>query len=642
MYERRLKIFLTLVGLGVAVMLLRLGYLQLLMGDQFRQRAADMLVRGRILPTCRGQILDRRGRVLATDAACFDLCFDYGMLARDRRWVRRRLRRIAADENLSRDDPRVQEIFEHYDQRTWRLAEELTATSRNEMMSAAESAVARVEAIRAAIGCRPLEEDLPHPIVRGLTQAKAMEVLSHADEMIGVTVQPSHQRRYPYADAACHVIGRVGRVNRGDLGRNGWRGELPVEVQLACYLPGDVVGRVGVEKACDKPLRGARGYRRIHRSGVPSGQIAPVFGSDVQLTLDIELQKVLAERLLARRHRGAIVVIDVPTGEVLALASVPTYDLNAYRMAFPRLNADRLNLPLWNRAVAVRYPPGSTFKPIIALGALAGGVITPATAFTCRGYLHDPSAFRCWTWKSRTGHGPLRLVEALEQSCNVFFYNLGERFGLRRMNDWLGRMGFRQAPGAGLPDERATHLPDPHRVTGAGEARFLAMGQGQVTTTPLHVANAIAAIARDGQFRSPLLMKVIDRATGRAAPLVPQEVYGVGASLEQVRLIQEGMYRVVHGSRGTARKFRHASVTMAGKTGTATTAARRADTDGDGTPDAVLEGDTAWFVGFAPYRKPQIAFAVVVEYSSQSGGATCGPIALEVLDACLNSGYLQP
>jgi len=642
MYERRLKIFLAMVGVGVAVMLVRLGYLQLLLGEEFRQRARDLLVRGRTLPTCRGQIRDRRGRVLATDAACFDLCFDYGMLARDRRWVRRRLRRIAADEGLPRDDPRVQEIFEHHDQRTWRLAQDLTGTGRNEMMAAAENAVARVQAIRAAIRCRPLEEELPHPIVRGLTQAKAMEILSHADEMIGVTVQPSHRRRYPYADVACHVIGRVGRVTRADLRRNGWRTELPVEVQLACYLPGDVVGRVGVEKACDEPLRGARGFRRIHRSGQAVGQIAPVFGSDVQLTLDIELQKVLADRLRARRHRGAIVVIDVPTGEVLALVSVPTYDLNTYRMDFPRLNADTLNLPLWNRAVAVRYPPGSTFKPLIALGALAGGVITPATAFNCRGYLHDPGAFRCWTWKHRRGHGTLRLVEALEQSCNVFFYNVGERFALRRMNDWLGQMGFRQVPGTHLPDERPSHLPDPQRVTGAGEARFLAIGQGQITTTPLHVANAIAAIARDGQFRSPLLMKVVDRATGRAAPAVPQEVRRLPVTAAHLRLVQEGMYRVVHGSRGTARKFRHASVTMGAKTGTATTAARRADTDGDGTPDVVLEGDTAWFVGFAPYRKPQIAFAVVVEYSDQSGGATCGPIALEVLDACMKFGYLTP
>jgi penicillin-binding protein 2 len=321
------------------------------------------------------------------------------------------------------------------------------------------------------------------------------------------------------------------------------------------------------------------------------------------------------------------------------MVSLPTYDVNTYRRDFDRLSRDQVRLPLWDRTVAVRYPPGSTVKPLAALAGLYTGEITPEKTFHCKGYLHNPHAFRCWTWKSHRGHGDMNVVSAIEQSCNVFFYNVGERLGVRRQVEWLGKFGFADRPGTLLPSERKGLLPDPRRVRNVGEARQLAIGQGQAEVTPMHVANAMATIARDGEFRSPILVRELKSK---------QQVHRIPSSAEHIRLVQKSMYKVVHSPLGTGYKHaRDLEIEICGKTGTAETPGRRIriDSDGDGRLDrwgpVVCTGDTAWFAGFAPYRNPRIAFVVMVEYSDTGGGQTCGPIARQVVRICRAFGYLN-
>ena len=640
MYERRLKIFLLIVGLGMLVILARLAYMQLLQADELRAQAEEKLTLWETLPTTRGRIFDRRNRVLAENEPCYEFCLHYRMLTEDlptrSRWVHRQLRRLRRQEGLSA--AQAEEIYRRRVKRTWELAQRLTGATRNEMARAAQDAVRRVRAWRRSHGGPVREENMPHPIVTGLDEAQAVALRLRLKEMVGASVRPAHRRRYPAGAAACHIIGRLGPVTRQEMAALNPAGQLSLQAELSRYLPGDLIGKGGVEKACERLLRGRRGrYWRKRRTGQVVREVPPIPGQDVHLTLDLELQRELAARL---GRPGAIVVLDVPTGEVLAMVSLPTYDLNRYRREFPKLAADKVDLPLWNRAVAVRYPPGSTFKPLAAMAGLASGRITPSSTFNCPGYLISPTypAFRCWIYKRyHRGHGPLNVVGALEHSCNVYFYKLGQKLTLPGLVRWLRLMGFADVPGTGLPEERPGILPDPATVTGVGEARYLATGQGRVAVTPLHVANAMAAIARGGEFRTPLLVRELSGA---------QQVRRLPISAEQVHVVAEGMYRVVNSPSGTAYKYaRDPEIEICGKTGTAQTAPRRVDSNGDGRIDArdrvVRSGDTAWFAGFAPYRKPRIAFAVVVEYAQGGGGKVCGPIARDVVRICRRRGYLD-
>lgn len=255
--------------------------------------------------------------------------------------------------------------------------------------------------------------------------------------------------------------------------------------------------------------------------------------------------------------------------------------------------------------------------------------------------MHTPDEFGCW---KKDGHGSLAVVEAIQRSCNVFFYHLGEHLGLRRHCRWLTELGLADVPGTGLPQERRGLLPDPRRSRYAGEARLLAIGQGKVMTTPMHVANAMAAVARRGEFRTPLLVREVrDRQQAKKLKYT-QQVRKLAVSPDHVALVREAMYKAVNTAAGTGYRAYDPQIAICGKTGTATTEPRRVDSNGNGRIDRtdriVRSGDTLWFAGFAPYRDPRIAFAVLVEYAEGGGGRVCGPIAGEVVRICREFGYL--
>jgi len=496
MYKRRLKVFLSLMATCVVVLVGRLVQLQLVQGQEFRRQADELLTYGELLPTARGQILDRRGRVLAYDQACFDFCLDYGMLTEDERWLARQAREISRREGVHAD--RAEALLRRRIMDTWRLAAEMTGTAWNDMARAAEDTVARVRAIRRIVGGPIREEYRPHPVIAGLDEEMAAEIRARLGEMVGASVRPSHRRWYPYGRAACHIIGVLGETAPDELG--GGDGGRPLAERVNDYLRGDWIGRTGVEKLCedlrDPPvsLRGRRGYRRVERTGRLLEELPAKLGDDVHLTIDVELQRAVAAELA---RPGAAVVIDVPTGEVLAMVSLPSYDLNQYRRRFRALVADTADLPLLNRAVAARYPPASTVKPVVAAAALTTGAVRPDERITCKGYLHNPGEFRCWIYKQYgLAHGPLDVVAAIEKSCNIFFYTAGQRLGLRRLNEWFARFGFADAPGTHLPEEQPGQMLNPRQVRGVGPIRYAAIGQGPVALTPLHVANAMATIAR--------------------------------------------------------------------------------------------------------------------------------------------------
>ena len=663
MYKQRIKVFL---GLLAAVFLLLVGklvQLQVIEGKQYRHNAEEAMRKVSILPVMRGKITDRKGRILAMDEPCFDLCLHYRLLTNDPVWIRDQTRQIARERRIDKAEAAV--VYQQRADRTWAMARELAARAGMNLDAAAATAVEKVQAVRRIVNrdradeISVREEEQCHPVIAGLDELTAIRLRTDADQMIGLSIEPSHRRWYPFGSDACHVIGMTGRVWPEEIeSLNIKADQAPwLERMRSNYLPGDTIGKVGVEKMCEQYLRGRRGYRRYRLSGETLREEPTVQGGDVHLTLDIVLEKQIAEMFEAKGFTGAAVVLNlgepqVPMNEVLAMVSVPMYDLNDYAKNYPSLVTDEVRLPLMHRAIVQRYQPGSTVKPLAAIAALAEGVITTTSTIDCRGYMYNPDSFRCWIYRRfGVGHGPLNVTEGLQHSCNIFFYTLGQRLGTRRLCEWFCMFGLAEPPGTGLPNERAGTVPTEqwlrarsNRGYQPGDARFMAVGQGLLTVTPLHMADAIATIARDGVFLSPMLaLEAGPKQVRRDLPIAPA----------YIQAVKEGMYRVVNDRRGTAWKYFHGpgvtpveGVDICGKTGTATTAPQRIDSNNNGRIDqgdqVVRSGDTAWFVGFVPRDNPQIALAVTVEYvGAGGGGGNAGPIGLEIVRLCKNMGYIR-
>jgi len=664
MYKQRIKVFL---GLLAAVFLLLVGklvQLQVIEGKQYRLKAEEAMRKVSILPVMRGKITDRNAHTLAMDEPCFDLCLHYRLLTNDPAWIRDQVRQIARKGHF--DKAEAAAVYKERAERTWATARELAARSGTDLDEAVRTVVEKVRAVRRIVNrdradeITVAEEEQLHPVIARLDDMTAFGIREEIDAggLVGIAVEPSFWRKYPFGSDACHVIGMTGKVwpeEMEDL--NIKDDQAPwLERMRSNYLPGDTIGKVGVEKMCEQYLRGRRGYRRYRLSGETLREEPTVQGGDVHLTLDIVLQKQIAEMFEAKGFTGAAVVLNLgepraPMNEVLAMVSVPTYDLNDYARNYPSLVKDEVRLPLMHRAIVQRYQPGSTVKPLAAIAALTEGVITTATTIDCRGYMYNPDSFRCWFFKKYgLMHGPLNVTEGLQHSCNIFFYTVGQRLGTRRLCEWFCLFGLAEPPGTGLPGERAGTVPTEqwlrarsNRGYQPGDARFMAVGQGLLTVTPLHMADAIATIARDGVFLSPTLaLEAGPKQVRRDLPVIPAHM----------KAVKEGMYRVVNDRQGTAWHVFHdpgvipvEGVEICGKTGTATTAPQRIDSNNNGRIDEgdqiVRSGDTAWFVGFAPRDNPQIALAVTVEYVEGGGGKNAGPIALEIVRLCKNMGYLR-
>lgn len=664
MFNRRLITFLVLVGGLMLIILARLAQLQLRYGDHYAAEAEKSMRYVRSLATHRGDILDRNGRTLATDLACSEFRMDFRALLVDRvrrdtrrlmeqeglsadraqrrveqrldeigelellvRWMGRRARVIARDERIGEDQ--AMELLVTRVAATIDRAAAVAGVSRSVLESNADTVIDRVSTWRRRVGTLLAEEVASHAVLDGLDDRTASLLRDEAPNMIGASVGPSTMRDYPYGDIACHVIGRVGRVSREVLDA-----DPEPDDPLRRYLPDETVGMSGVERLCERTLRGRRGLLERRVTGEVLAHVEPVGGRDVRLTIDIELQEQLTalmrgydeqRGIRAGMYNGAAVVIDVPTGDILAMVSTPTYDLNTYSADYRALVADHENFPLLNRAVARAYPPGSTMKPITAVTALSRRIIAPGTQFTCHG--HDDSRKpRCWF---KSGHGTIALSEAMMNSCNAYFTALADLLGPDRLTAGMREFGLGAAPGTGLPGETAGVVPDLDwlgrrygRSWWPSDGRFMSIGQGLVLASPLQVVNAIAAIARDGLYRPAVLIREID-----AAPIGRQ----LDISMAHLHVVQEGMCRVVNDPASqTAYKYaRHPAVTVCGKTGTAQTE----------RPGRSM----AWFVGYAPRERPRVAFAFVLDYvePGEGGGKTAGPLAPALIDILLALGYLQ-
>lgn len=469
----------------------------------------------------------------------------------------------------------------------------------------------------------------------------------------GVALATRPVRRYPYGPVAAHALGYVGAISEDD--------EARLEPERRYHPSLDQIGKAGLEKSYERVLHGIGGFRDllVNAEGRSvTGELAdsgmrrelPVAGDDLVLSLDIELQQAAETAMTGRR--GAVIAMDPWNGDVLVLASLPTYDPNLFSQGISTADYGRLtqdpDQPLFNRALRGTYPPGSTIKPLMALVGLENGVVTPEDSRFCRGFFTLPnSSHRYRDWK-REGHGTVDMREAVMTSCDVYFYSLAATLGIERIHDSMSRYGFGKPTGLDVDGESAGIMPSPAWKKGAfrsrenqvwfpGETVIVGIGQGYWTATPMQLAHATALLATRGKHFKPRLVRgQRDPASGRVRERPPVPLEPVRLQDEDSwQVIVDAMVAVTSGPRGTAaRAASGAGYSIAGKTGTAQVFSIGQNERYDEKAIDERLRDHALFVAFAPAEDPKLVVSVLVE-NGGSGSAVAAPVARAVFDAYL-------
>jgi penicillin-binding protein 2 len=447
----------------------------------------------------------------------------------------------------------------------------------------------------------------------------------NASSYAGASLEPRGRRRYIYNDFATHVLGYVGEVSQE---------MVDASAGPRAYRLGDVYGRSGVEAFCEDDLRGHDGARRVqvNAAGEELFELVekaepPLPGHDVELTIDFPLQNAIENELWPPGKAGAAVVMDVRTGELLAAVSKPGYDLNRFSTGisnadYELLRADPLT-PLFNRYARAGYPPGSTFKIVSSAAAIENHIVRIDQALQpCYGSFRIGNhTWKCWEEK---GHGSLAMLHGFEQSCDVYYYQIGRLLGIDRLGATARRLGLGHATGFDLPEERGL-VPDSEyydRVYGkrGWTSTFVinaVIGQGEVLVTPLQMARLAAAVANGGRLFKPQIVHRVLDANGRVLRATEPKLERDGMfSPVEANFLRRAMLEVVIGTRGTGHAALPESILVAGKTGTAQSPGKKED--------------HAWFVFFAPYDDPQIAGAVIVENSGH-GGSISAPLVRQII-----------
>ena len=581
-----------IVVLGVLVF--RYYSLQIVQHDDFMTQSDRNRIRVEVIPPTRGQILDRKERPLAANKPTF---------------------LIGVVKERSEDPAALVDS----------LTERLSLTDR-ELRAFQERSERR----------RPFEAV---PIKLGLDDAALAKVAVDLHQLPGVVVDAKLTRDYPYGEALSHVLGYVGRVSAEDL----------FELDAERYRGTLHTGKVGLEKRYEPLLHGKPGYQYVETNA--HGRVlrvlekqAPVPGKNLRLYLDLDLQREAVAAL--GDQRGAVVALDPLTGGVLAMVSNPSYDPNLFVEGisysdYAELRGS-LDTPLLNRAVQGQYPPGSTVKPLISLGALARDFITPDTEIRDPGWYQlpgDDRRYRDWTLRVRgTGHAEtVDLRMAIAESCDTYYYDLAHRMGIDAIAEMLQPFGLGQRTGIDIPGEQDGILPSTDWKRAAlgepwypGETISAGIGQGYMLTTPLQLAQAAMVLANKGESFVPSVVHRVDDLTvgGVQRPSLPMDEADWQA-------VVVGMVDVVHSPRGTAAGIsRGIGYQIAGKTGTTQVVSIAQDAIYD--EDAISERNRnhGLFIAFAPVENPRIVVAVIAE--NGGGSRAASPVARRIMDAWLS------
>jgi penicillin-binding protein 2 len=471
----------------------------------------------------------------------------------------------------------------------------------------------------------------PIVLIQDASDAQVAAVLARRLELPDILVEQVPTREYPTHDLAAHLFGYVGEVTEAQLARP----------EFAALRMGALVGQSGVEQIYNALLMGRDGARRVvvnslGREIETLGERPPSEGQRVQLTIDYDLQKAAEDGFRASGFWGSAVVLDPRNGEILTLVSLPAFDPNRFagridRATWVALNTDRLR-PLQNRAIQGRYSPGSTFKIVVAVAALEEGVASPRFRVHCGGGgTFYGRFFKCHLAR---GHGSVDMRTAMEKSCNTYFYTLGNLVGVDRLHKWATALGLGVKTGVDLPHEVEGIMPSTEwkrRRTGekwyAGETISVAIGQGQVSVTPLSQAVMMSTVANGGTRHVPHLVKAVDQGSGWEPVPAPPPPSVTPMAADHVRALHEGLWMAVNAA-GTGGRARITGRNVAGKTGTAQVISNQGKQRA-GATDRDLR-DHGWFVFFAPHDQPEIAGVVFTEHSG--GGYLSAPIARHVME----------
>lgn len=478
------------------------------------------------------------------------------------------------------------------------------------------------------------------PIRSRLTEEEVARFAAQRYKFPGVEVRARLFRSYPLGETASHALGYMGRINTRDLER------IDEEGQAANYRGTDHIGKTGLEQRYEFEMHGTSGFESVEVDAGGRGirvlsRTPPVSGNNLNLTIDAKLQQV-AETAFGKR-RGALVAIDPENGEILALVSMPTYDPNLFVDGIRSddwdvLNTD-INKPLLNRAIYSAYPPGSTFKPFMALGALTAGKRTPQQSISDPGYFN----FGNHTFRDdkKGGHGMVNMYTSIVHSCDTYYYILANEWGIEGLSDFMGRLGFGSKTGIDIDGESRGILPSPawkerrfkrpeQQKWYAGETISIGIGQGYNSYTMMQLAQATAMLANNGVGYKPHLVRSItDPRSGEVRQMPLEKTHEVALKPEHVEVIKNAMVGVNKEGTGT-KAFAGAKYVAAGKTGTAQVFSLKGGTYSHGGTKEFLR-DHALFIAFAPADKPKIALAVIVE-NAGFGATSAAPITRQVFD----------
>ena len=589
-YKRRLNGAILCVLAAFAILIMRLFYLQVIEGEEFRRLSQNNCIRLQQIDPPRGLIFDCNGRLLVDNRPSFDL----SITLKDAQPIEKTIEKLAYYLKIP-----VEELMVRID----------------------HSKLGSYKPIW-------LKRDI------GRDALAAIEV--HKFDLPGVTVAVRPIRNYINKSSAAHLLGYLSEVSIAELksGKYKW---------AKC---GDFIGKFGSEKVCEQYLRGKRGGRQVEVNA--TGKVVRILqtvgaqpGHNIYLTID-QLLQLKAEELLTGQA-GAVVAMDPASGHILAMASSPSFDQNAFvsglsHQAWRTLVENPLR-PMENKAIQAEYPPASTYKIVTAIAGLEEGIIDKNTSAYCPGrYKFGNRIYRCW---KKSGHGNVNVVKALAESCDVFFYQVGQKLGVDRLAWYAKACGLGVKTGIDLNHEAEGLVPTAawkKRRTGVswqgGETLSVAIGQSYNLVTPLQMVALISAVANGGTRYRPVLLKKIETADGTVIFENKSQIAGrLPAGGETLDIVRRGLWEVVNDRHGTAWGSRVKGIDICGKTGTAQVFSRKGNATRRAKEPKHLQPH-AWFIAYAPAESPKIAVSVIVEHG-EHGSSAAAPIARELIKTFL-------
>ena len=593
LHRFRIFIFAGIIALLYLLLFIKLGSLQIKSSSKYSQKIATQSIRRIRVPAIRGRIFTSDGKIITDNIPNYNIVFHLAEM---------------------RKQGRTKTVNYIY-----KCAKEIAAAIHRKLSITKNDIIKQMN----------LRPAMPISIFSNLNKEELAIASEYTPPIPGMEIITLSVRNYPYKDSACHILGYTGKDDPGNA---------PDRSDYSYYIP-DIEGRSGLEKMLDRKikvgptysgLRGKAGNKllRVNVKGYVHDDLgisrSPRNGNNVELTLNWAAQ-LAAEKVLKGR-KGSLILLNADTGAVLAMCSAPGYDVNLFTDGISKDNwkslLDDPDRPLFNRALMGQYMPGSIIKPLVALAALKNG-IDPNTPVYCDGAAPiGNSRIRCWIWRYG-GHGNENMIDAIRDSCNVYFVETGLKLGLDKIAAMYSNVGLGKKTKIGLP-EHSGQLPSrklKKRLVGGEWTIFdtglICIGQGMLTITPLQAAIYIAAIANGGTIWKPYLVSKIYNFNNKLLyTAMPQKVNQLPVTLNELNIVREGMYESVHDMNGSSKRANNDIIALYGKTGTAQV----------GSPKNRRQN--TWFAGFGKHQNSLYAIIISVE-DGRSGGLTNAPMAKE-------------